>query len=81
MISNQGRRSMARLYEVEGGTHFEHLYSQHPGLLRTVLPCFRDAFHLLEQWTENGKPLPRSHLIKRDSSVDLLNTCDLMAQP
>jgi hypothetical protein len=80
-IANQGRRTMTRLYEVEGGSHFEARFSQHPGLLRPVLPCFRDAFQLLERWTENGKLPPKSHLVTRDASVDLLNTCDLSAQP
>ena len=81
MIANQGRRTMARLYEVEGGSHFEARYLQHPDLLRPTLPCFREAFHLLERWTGNGKLPPMSHLVTRDSSVDLLNTCDLRAQP
>jgi dienelactone hydrolase len=80
-IANQGRRTLTRLYEVEGGSHFEARFSQHLGLLRPVLPCFRDAFHLLERWTENGKLPPKSHLVTRDASVDLLNTCDLSAQP
>ena len=44
MIANHGRGAMTRLYEVEGGSHFEDMYGQHPGLLRPMLPCFRDAF-------------------------------------
>jgi hypothetical protein len=80
MIANQGRRSMTRLYEVEGGSHFEARYTQHPSLLRPTLPCFRESFHLLERWTENGKLPPASHLVERDPSVDLLNTCDLRAR-
>jgi len=77
MIADQGRGRMARLYDVEGGSHFEALYGQHPGLLRPMLPCFREAFQALEQWTENGKTPPASHLVQRDPSVDLVNTCDL----
>ncbi|WP_346277369.1 tannase/feruloyl esterase family alpha/beta hydrolase [Pseudonocardia sp.] len=77
MIENQGRGAMARLYEVEGGSHFEALYGQHPGLLRPMLPCFREAFGALEQWTENGKTPPTSRFVPRDPAVDLVNTCDL----
>ena len=54
---------MTRLYEVEGGSHFEGLYGQHPDLLRPMLPCFREAFGALEQWTQDGKKPPRSHLV------------------
>jgi hypothetical protein len=77
MIEKQGRGAMARLYEVEGGSHFEGLYGQHPGLLRPMLPCFRGAFEALEQWTENDKTPPTSRFVPRDPSVDLVNTCDI----
>jgi hypothetical protein len=77
MIEEQGRGAMARLYEVEGGSHFEALYGQHPGLLRPMLPCFRETFQALERWTESGKAPPSSRLVHRDQSVDLINTCDL----
>ena len=77
MIANQGRGAMTRLYEVEGGSHFEDLYGQHPGLLRPMLPCFRDAFEALEQWTQRGTRPPASHLVQRDPTVDLINTCAL----
>ena len=77
MIANQGRGAMTRLYEVEGGSHFEDLYTSHPGLLRPMLPCFRDAFEALEQWTQDGTRPPASHLVQRDPTVDLVNTCAL----
>jgi len=77
MIANQGRGAMTRLYEIEGGSHFEALYGRHPGLLRPMLPCFRETFEALEQWTDEGKTPPASHLVQRDPSVDLVNTCDL----
>jgi hypothetical protein len=77
MIKNQGRGRMARLYEIEGGSHFEGLYGQHPDLLRPMLPCFRDAFEALEKWTEKGKTPPASHLVHRDPTADLVNTCNL----
>jgi hypothetical protein len=51
MIKKQGRGKMARLYEIEGGSHCEGIYGQHPNLLRPMLPCFRQAFEVLEQWT------------------------------
>ncbi len=68
---------MARLYEVEGGSHFEALYLQHPALLRPMLPCFREAFAALEQWTQDGTKPPPSHVVTRDASTDLVNTCAL----
>ena len=67
MIANQGRGRMARLYEVEGGSHFEDRYGQHPDLLRPMLPCFRDAFEALEKWTQDGKTPPTSHMVRRDA--------------
>jgi hypothetical protein len=77
MIANQGRGSMARLYEVEGGSHFEDLYGGFPGLLRPMLPCFRDAFGELERWTEKDEEPPVSHVVQRDPSVDMVNTCNV----
>ena len=70
---------MARLYEIEGGSHFEGLYGQHPNLLRPMLPCFRDAFGVLEQWVQQPlrSPAPASHFVPRDPSADLVNTCEL----
>jgi hypothetical protein len=79
MIHEQGRANLARLYEIEGGSHFEALYGQHPDLLRPMLPCFRDAIGILEQWTQHARrsPAPASHLVPRDPSADLINTCDI----
>jgi hypothetical protein len=77
MIEDQSRGSMQRLYEVEGGSHFEGLYGLFPGLLRPMLPCFREAFTDLEQWTQGGTQPPRSHFVPRDSSTDLVNSCAL----
>lgn len=79
MIRQQGRSKMARLYEIEGGSHFEGLYGQHPGMLRPMLPCFRDAFDVLEQWTQHPRrsPAPASHFVARDQSTDLVNTCEI----
>jgi len=81
MVANQGRGAMTRLYEVEGGSHFEARYSLDPILLRPTLPCFREAFPLLERWTKNGELPPTSHLVTRDPSADPLNICDLTTQP
>jgi hypothetical protein len=79
MIEAQGRGAMARMYEVEGGSHFEGLYVRHPDLLRPMLPCFRAAFEALEQWTLSPRrsPAPASHFVPRDPSADLVNTCEL----
>ena len=74
-----GPRTMARLYEIEGGSHFEGLYGRHPDLLRPMLPCFREAFDVLEQWTQHPRrsPAPPSHFVPRDPTADLVNTCEL----
>jgi hypothetical protein len=77
MVTNQGRGALSRLYEVEGGTHFEGLYGRFPDLLRPMLPCFQDAFAALEDWTVNGKRPPASHLVTREGSTDLVNTCTI----
>jgi hypothetical protein len=42
-----------------------------------MLPCFREAFTALEQWTQDGTQPPRSHFVARDSSTDLVNSCAL----
>jgi hypothetical protein len=78
MITNQGRDHFTRLYEIEGGTHFEQdLYSSHPTLTRPMLPCFRDTFEALESWVADEERPPASHLVTRDAGTDLINTCTL----
>jgi dienelactone hydrolase len=77
MIKDQGRGKMSRLYEIEGGSHFEALYNAHPTLLRPMLPCFRGAFDALEEWTTNGTSPPSSQVVARDATSDLVNTCDI----
>lgn len=77
MIANHGRTKLNRLYEVEGGSHFEGRYEQHPDLLRPMLPCFRDAFGALELWTQDGKQPPASHFVRCDEAADLVNTCNI----
>jgi len=77
MIDDQGRGHLTRLYEIEGATHFEFLYERLPGLLRPGLPCFTDAFGALEDWTIDDVEPPVSHLVTRDASTDLVNTCSL----
>jgi hypothetical protein len=77
MIKDQGRGTMSRFYEIEGGSHFEGLYGSHPTLLRPMLPCFRGAFDALEEWTTNGTQPPSSHFVPRDATADLVNTCTI----
>jgi hypothetical protein len=78
MIESQGREHLTRLYEVEGGTHFEDdLWKAFPGLARPMLPCFQDAFDALEDWTIDEVNPPDSHLVTRDASTDLVNACAL----
>ena len=77
MVKSQGRGGLTRLYEVEGGTHFEFLHGQHPQLARPMLPCFREAFGALEAWTNHGERPPASGLVPRDATTDLVNTCTL----
>jgi hypothetical protein len=76
MIKSQGRDHLTRLYEVEGGTHFEHdLWNAFPGLARPMLPCFQDVFDALEDWTTDGVNPPDSRLVTRDAGIDLVNAC------
>jgi Tannase and feruloyl esterase len=77
MVTNQGRGAMTRLYEVEGGSHFEALYGRFPSLLRPMLPCFQDVFGALEDWTTDGTPPPASHVVTRGGTTDLVNTCTI----
>ena len=77
MIERQGRGAMSRLYGVEGGSHFEDRYLQHPTVLRPMLPCFQDAFGALERWTTQGQPPPDSHVVTRDASTDPVTSCSL----
>ena len=78
MIKDEGRGRLTRLYEVEGGTHFEEdLYKSHPTLARPMLPCFQDTFDALEAWVDDEEKPPASHLVPRDASTDLVNTCTL----
>jgi hypothetical protein len=41
-----------------------------------MLPCFRDAFGALEDWTFDGEKPPASHLVARDASTDLVTLRD-----
>jgi len=77
MVKSQGRGGLTRLYEIEGGTHFEGLYGQFPNLMRPMLPCFQDAFGALEEWTTDGVRPPASQLVLRKESTDLVNACTL----
>jgi hypothetical protein len=77
MVKSQGRGGLTRLYEIEGGTHFEGLYGQFPDLMRPMLPCFQEAFGALEEWATQGERPPASRLVPRDESTDLVNTCTL----
>ena len=76
-MTNQGRGALTRLYEVEGGSHFEALYGRFPGLLRPMLPCFQDVFGALEDWTTVGTKPPASRVVTREGSTDLVNTCTI----
>ena len=78
MINDQGRGRLTRLYEIEGGTHFEaDLWKSSPTLVRPMLPCFQDAFGALEAWAGQDEKPPPSHLVTRDPPADLVNTCTI----
>jgi hypothetical protein len=78
MVKDQGRDRLTRLYEVEGGTHFEaDLYRSHPTLTRPMLPCFKDTFDALEAWVADEENPPTSHLVTRDAGTDLVNACSI----
>ena len=76
MIKAAGRQGLSRVYQVEGGNHFEATYGAFPSLLRPMTPCEHDAFEALEDWTQDGTPPPPSHFIARDGAADLVNTCN-----
>ncbi len=68
-----------RYYRVVGGNHVDSLYAGYPDLLRPILPCYREAFAALEDWTDQGAAPPPSATLPRPASGDLINTCDLTA--
>ncbi|WP_248958680.1 tannase/feruloyl esterase family alpha/beta hydrolase [Sphaerisporangium perillae] len=77
LISARGRDRLHRYYRIEGGNHVDGLYDANPGLLRPILPCFRDAFEALEGWTTRGATPPPDATIPRPASGDLANSCSL----
>lgn len=79
LVKKSGRSNLHRYYVVEGGNHVDQLYDLFPGLLRPILPCYRQAFMAMEQWVEgkgNTSP-PPSAFLKRPTAGDLANECRL----
>ncbi|MEU9886396.1 tannase/feruloyl esterase family alpha/beta hydrolase [Sphaerisporangium sp. NPDC051011] len=77
LIRSNGRDPLHRYYRIEGGTHVDSLYDAQPGLLRPILPCFREAFTAMESWTTRGKTPPRDATLPRPATGDLANSCSL----
>ncbi|MFC7387883.1 tannase/feruloyl esterase family alpha/beta hydrolase [Sphaerisporangium rhizosphaerae] len=77
LIRARGRDRLHRYYRIEGGNHVDGLYDAQPGLLRPILPCFRDAFEALEGWTTRGEAPPADATIPRPATGDLANSCSL----
>ncbi|MFC4536221.1 tannase/feruloyl esterase family alpha/beta hydrolase [Sphaerisporangium dianthi] len=78
LIASRGRDRLHRYYRIEGGNHVDGLYDAQPGLLRPILPCFREAFAALEAWTTRGEAPPADATVPRPASGDLANSCSLI---
>jgi hypothetical protein len=79
LIAAAGRGRLHRYYVVEDGNHVDSLYDGvpglvQPGLVRPILPCYRDAFAALEAWVERGVAPPPSGLLPRRPG-DVVNAC------
>ncbi|WP_338693994.1 tannase/feruloyl esterase family alpha/beta hydrolase [Streptomyces sp. Q6] len=77
MTDAQGRGRLHRTYTIQGGTHTDGLYDSHPGLLRPILPCYRDAFDTLTRWVESGTRPPADRTVGRPASGDVVNSCSV----
>lgn len=74
LIAAQGRGRLHRYYVVEDGNHVDGLYDLLPDVTRPILPCYRDAFALLEAWVDRGTAPPPSRTLPRPAG-DVVNTC------
>jgi hypothetical protein len=79
LVEKAGKGKRHRYYKIEDGTHVDSYYDR-PGYqdqLRPILPCHRAAFRELEKWVERGNRPPRSKLVQRPGSGDVVNRCSL----
>lgn len=76
LVNEVGRTDLHRYYRIEGGTHLDSLYDQHPGELRPLLPCYRASFEALVRWVEEEdyEP-PPSQLVRKPDTGDVVNSC------
>ena len=85
LIAQAGRGRLHRYYLVEDGNHVDGLYDGLPdlpgpigpipaGLVRPILPCYRDAFAALEAWVQRGLAPAPSGTLPRPAG-DVVNTC------
>lgn len=77
LIKKAGNARLHRYYRVEAGDHVDSFYDKYPDKLRPILPCHRDAFERLEGWVESGERPPKSGLVPRPRSGDVVNECAL----
>jgi acetyl esterase/lipase len=78
MIKRAGRDALNRYYRIEGGNHTDGLFAANPGVVRPMLPCFRDAFDAMTAWVEHRRQPPPSHTVARPpAGTDQVNTCTL----
>lgn len=77
MVAEQGQADRFRYYVIQDGTHVDGLYDSFPAQLRPILPCYRSAFDALVAWVEQRTAPPRSGLVRKPESGDVVNTCSL----
>jgi len=72
----RGQR-LHRYYVIEDGNHVDGLVDAYPTRLRAMLPCYRDAFTVLEDWVDDGIEPPDSGLVPHAESSDTVNRCSV----
>jgi pimeloyl-ACP methyl ester carboxylesterase len=75
LVDDAGRTDLHRYYRIEGGTHVDSLYDDHPGELRPLLPCYRSSFKALVRWAEEGIEPPPSQVVRKREGGDVVNCC------
>jgi hypothetical protein len=79
MIADAGRSKIHRYYTIQGGNHVDDRADLFPSKIRPILPCYREAFHLLTAWVENGSKPPANQTVARQPGSDEANTCPQLA--
>lgn len=77
LVRKSGNGGMHRYLVVEDGNHVDGLYDLYPDRLRPMLPCYREAFVVLDQAVDEDDGLPRSGYVPRQRGGDIVNECSL----